>query len=79
MTKLPQPQPHWDVVTAALNGALLGLLAAVTRNYVDAFYVYIPKEDLVVHILSEAALSVTGGAVLLASIAGIRNWLGRDQ
>jgi hypothetical protein len=79
MTKLPQPQPHWDLVTAALNGALLGLLVAVTRNYVDAFYVYIPREDLVLHILSETAFCVSAGAMSLAIMAGIHNWLRRDQ
>ena len=75
MTKLPKVQAPWDLVTSALHGTLVGLMTAVTYNYVEAFYGDIPNEDVVESVLTETTLFVLTGAILFALVSAICNSL----
>jgi len=73
MTKLPKTPTHWNLVTSTLNGALLGLMAAMTYNFVNAYYGYIPKEDVGLQVFAQTTLLVAAGALLFALVSAIRN------
>jgi hypothetical protein len=79
MIKLPKVQAHWGLVTSALNGALLGLMAAVTNSFVDAVYGDIPSKDVAVHMFTETALFVSAGAISFTLVSAIYSWLRRDS
>jgi len=75
MTKLPKTQAHWNLVTSALKGALLGLLAAMVLSFVNAFYGDISEENAVVHVFTQTTLLVAVGAVLSSFISAVYTWL----
>jgi hypothetical protein len=69
---------RWDTVYLARYGALLGFLAAMIEQFCHAFcpasWQHVPQGDLSTHVLVETAVFVVAGALLLATIAAIRNW-----
>ena len=67
--------PHWDTKSFALYGALLGLVGGMTLNFFDAFWGQVPDDDQAMHALSEMVIFILAGALLLAAISFIRNWL----
>ena len=66
---------HWDTKSFALYGALLGLVGGMMLNFFDAFWGQVPDDDQAMHALSEMVIFILAGALLLAAISFIRNWL----
>jgi hypothetical protein len=78
---MPKAKSRWDAGLLAVYGALLGMLLAMIEQFCHAFcpasWHYTPEGDLLAHVANEVVAFAAAGAVLLASIAAIRNWLKR--
>ena len=66
---------RWDTKGFALYGALLGLVGGMMLNFFDAFWGQVPDDDQAMDALSEMVIFILAGALLLAAISFIRNWL----
>jgi len=77
MSNRPGSKQRWSKRGLALYGGLLGLLVGVVHSFVHAFWSPPFEDDLVTHILGQMALFIGGGAVGLAAVAAILNWLRR--
>jgi hypothetical protein len=70
-----EARTEWTMAGAAFCGAVLGAVAVLTHElYVVLFGDY-PIVDPFLHVMTEMAVLVPGGAVLFAGVAVIRNWL----
>jgi uncharacterized membrane protein HdeD (DUF308 family) len=70
---------RWDTLSLIVLGGLVGLIAGITHNFYDAFRNAVPDDDLFLQLATRAVIYVLAGALVLAVISAIHNWLIQDR
>ena len=69
----------WNTPGLACLGAFFGIGLATAHQFHHVSADDLPEQSAIVHIFGELFVVTIGGAVLMAIISGIRNWLvGRE-
>jgi hypothetical protein len=66
---------EWDRTVAAFCGAAFGAVAVVVHQVYVALFSDVLIVDPFVYVMTEMALFIPGGAMLLAGAVTLRNWL----
>ncbi|GEO16306.1 hypothetical protein [Microvirga aerophila] len=68
-----EPSKKWDPTVAAFCGAMVGMTLAIALEARDICAGRFDDVDPFVHIVTELAVFASGGAMLFAAVAGLRN------
>ncbi len=69
-----EAQTEGTATGAAFCGAVLGAVAVIAHEVYDVLFSDYPIADPFLHVMTEMAVLVPGGAMVFVAIAGIRNW-----
>jgi hypothetical protein len=69
----PEPSKEWDLTVSAFCGAMLGMTLAIVLQAYDICAGRFDDVDPFVHITIKLAVFASGGAVLFAAAAELRN------
>jgi hypothetical protein len=69
----PEPSKKWDPIISAFCGAIAGMMLAIVLEARDICAGRFDDVDPFVHIATELAVFASGGAVMFAAVAELRN------
>lgn len=69
----PEPSKEWDLTVSAFCGAMLGMTLAIVFEARDICAGRFDDVDPFIHIAMQLAVFASGGAVLFAAAAELRN------